>query len=40
MKKDTAVAFSCRIKERREAYVTDGVPEGSYCGAGTVVRGL
>src|SRR5262249_8431776 len=32
MRKDTAVAFSRIEEERREAYVTDGVPKGFYRG--------
>src|SRR6266498_718320 len=41
MKKDTAVAFSrIAVKERRERYVTDGVPKGFYRGEGSVGGGV
>jgi hypothetical protein len=41
MKEDTAVAFSRIVfKERRDAYVTDGVPRGFYCGGFRAFRVL
>jgi hypothetical protein len=41
MKKDTAVAFSrIVLKERRERYVTDGVPKGFYRGGGSAAGGV